>query len=731
VGDVSLLMMGNRGDPARITAGRRLAAVAALALCLTAGGLVLPLRLNVSAAAPLPINLDQGGPQQATVVCQQSPYASVSAPNFPTKGCGTGPGYCQKYGGPGAYPAYGYDNVWACSPSNTIDNTPFDVNDGNSFQCVDLSARFLWAVDGQWAGQGVSYYGQNLVTDVYNEYFPDLSEGTTAAGNSVASQTPTPGDVISFGPGPAVAPEGVGHTAVVVASDPLNGTFTIMSENMTNDDGDGTAGVQYLEIVPNSGSQVTRTTTNAQGQTVENTSVTHEGEVRFKKFGLAQAEWLDEANPATAAASPTPAAGALQIKTPNTATSPPNATVGQPYGENLEASGPGDEAALYKSAGQQLYFWSIASGSLPEGLSLSSNGTIAGTPTQASQGGPFTVEVKADGQTAEQPFTIWANAPPVVKGTLQITTPSTQASPPNSSVGQPYSFTFAAKGGKGGYKWSIGSGKLPAGLTLSSGGVVSGKPTKASMGPPFTVKVTSGGQSAQTAFTIWAVAPPKLEIVAPDGATSPPNAVVGKRYSLPFTAIGGTGTYRWTLISTGVAGDGLPPGLKLSGSGVVSGIPLKVASAGTFTLKVISGNDFATKRITIKVVPHTVLPTVSACSLLTQAQVVSLLGTAPLQTFVPVGPGTCDWWSSSEQVSLLYGPTSWAFISRWFAHDSCSNQAASYLGGVGSKALTCPGEIYVLSGGTGVELTTSDLPATPSTAVLTSLEKYILNELGL
>lgn len=718
-----MLIAGNRGYRARIGAGRRLAAAAALALCLTGGSLALPAALNVSAAPPA-INFDPGGPQQATVVCQQSAYASVAAPNYPTKGCGTGQGFCQQYGGSGAYPAYGYDNVWACSPSTTIDNTPFDVNGGNSFQCVDLSARFLWAVDGQWAGQGVSYYGQNLVADVYNEYFPDLSEGTTA-GNNV----PTPGDVISFGPGPAVAPGGVGHTAVVVASDPVKGTFTIMSENMTNSDGDGTAGVQYLQIVPGSGSQVTRTTTNSQGQTVQYTAVTQEGEVRFVDFegAEAEAEWLDEANPATAAVSPAPAP--LQITTPNTATSPPNATVGQPYGENLQASGPGDEAALYKSAGRQLYFWSIASGSLPAGLSLSSNGTIAGTPTEASQGGPFTVEVTADDQTAEQAYTIWANAPPVAKGTLRITTASTLASPPNASVAHPYSFTFAAKGGSGSYKWSLASGKLPAGLTLSNGGVVSGKPPKASMGAPFTLKVTSGGKSAQTAFSISVVAPPKLEIVAPDGATSAPDAVVGKRYSLPFTAIGGTGTYRWTLISTGVAGDGLPPGLKLSGTGVVSGIPLKIASAGTFTLKVLSGKDFATKRFTIKVVPPTVVPTASACSLLTQAQVASLLGISTFQT-IDISHGGCEWIASTGFLTLIHQPSSWAYITRWFSHDSCPTQAATYLGGVGSKALTCPGSIDVLSGATEVELSSS-VSSTPSTALLTSLAKYILNELGL
>ena len=56
---------------------------------------------------------------------------------------------------------------------------------------------------------------------------------------------------------------------------------------------------------------------------------------------------------------------------------------------------------------------------------------------------------------------------------------SVENSLPAGIVGTAYSQTLAAGGGAGGNTWSITSGPLPDGLTLSPAGTISGTPTTA------------------------------------------------------------------------------------------------------------------------------------------------------------------------------------------------------------------------------------------------------------
>lgn len=96
----------------------------------------------------------------------------------------------------------------------------------------------------------------------------------------------------------------------------------------------------------------------------------------------------------------------------------------------------------------------------------------------------------------------------------------TTASPlPNGSTTGAYSQTFAATGGSGtGYVWSLFSGSLPNGLTLSSGGILSGTPTQAG-NFNFTIEVTdSANRSATKAFalTITTVTAPNVVVIITD-----------------------------------------------------------------------------------------------------------------------------------------------------------------------------------------------------------------------
>lgn len=146
-------------------------------------------------------------------------------------------------------------------------------------------------------------------------------------------------------------------------------------------------------------------------------------------------------------------------------TTVPPGTVGVPYSQSLGATG-GSYAG---------YQWSVT-GTVPPGLTAQANTTapcapncgflISGTPTQTGTFN-FTVQVKDSlGNTAQQPLVLIINSgtpPQITTSTLTLGT-----------VGQAYSFTFAATGGAGGYVWSFNGPSPDSGLQLSSSSVLQG-----------------------------------------------------------------------------------------------------------------------------------------------------------------------------------------------------------------------------------------------------------------
>lgn len=84
---------------------------------------------------------------------------------------------------------------------------------------------------------------------------------------------------------------------------------------------------------------------------------------------------------------------------------------------------------------------------------------------------------------------------------LAVTLSLSPASLPPAQALVPYSQTISASGGNPPYTYAVTSGSLPPGLTLSSGGVLSGTPTKSSaVGRPtsysFTVTGTDSGSGS-------------------------------------------------------------------------------------------------------------------------------------------------------------------------------------------------------------------------------------------
>ena len=96
----------------------------------------------------------------------------------------------------------------------------------------------------------------------------------------------------------------------------------------------------------------------------------------------------------------------------------------------------------------------------------------------------FSTPMFASQQTATQQLTIVVTAPLVI----------TSTTPPAAVVGQAYSYQLTASGGVAPYVWTLLAGStLPAGLTLSSTGLISGTPT-ASGSVSFSVVCTDSGK---------------------------------------------------------------------------------------------------------------------------------------------------------------------------------------------------------------------------------------------
>src|SRR5205807_2926778 len=84
-------------------------------------------------------------------------------------------------------------------------------------------------------------------------------------------------------------------------------------------------------------------------------------------------------------------------------------------------------------------------------------------------------------------------------GITLVTPLSVSTTPlPNGTQSVAYNQSLAAAGGTTPYSWSLISGALPAGLSLSSGGQISGTPTTTGTSN-FTVQATDSSTPVQTA----------------------------------------------------------------------------------------------------------------------------------------------------------------------------------------------------------------------------------------
>src|SRR5262249_10985856 len=134
-----------------------------------------------------------------------------------------------------------------------------------------------------------------------------------------------------------------------------------------------------------------------------------------------------------------------------------------------------------QSGGVAPVTWS--SGALPQGMAFSNAGVLSGTPTTL---GVFNLAVTVtDANGCSGTLTL----PPGPGGPCP-TMSMAPLTPAAGTAGAAYSaVTLSESGGVAPITWSLASGTLPAGMSLSGAGVISGTPS--TIGTfPFTVQAT-------------------------------------------------------------------------------------------------------------------------------------------------------------------------------------------------------------------------------------------------
>ncbi|HEX7803978.1 MAG TPA: putative Ig domain-containing protein, partial [Pseudoxanthomonas sp.] len=259
-----------------------------------------------------------------------------------------------------------------------------------------------------------------------------------------------------------------------------------------------------------------------------------------------------------------------------------SATAGTAYSATFSASG-----------GIGAYHYVVSAGALPAGLNLDGNsGVLSGTPTTS---GAFSFAITANDSGAGTPGTVTATYNLVVASPTLALTPAALSA---GTGGVAYSQTLTASGGIAPYSYAVTTGSLPAGLSLTAAGLLSGTPTVAGS---FAFSVTATDSTAGVAGTVvhnytLVLAAPAIVI----GPATVPNGMRGVAYSQTLAASGGTAGYTFA-----VTAGALPTGLNLSAAGVLSGTPT-VAASNTFTVTATDALGFSASQGYTQAIAETV-----------------------------------------------------------------------------------------------------------------------------
>ena len=203
----------------------------------------------------------------------------------------------------------------------------------------------------------------------------------------------------------------------------------------------------------------------------------------------------------------------------------PNGTQGSAYAQAIAASG-----------GTAPYGYAVTAGSLPAGLSLAGTGELTGTPTATGTSNFTVTATDAFGCTGARAYSLQ------VDSSCPAITVLPAALPPGS-VSVPYAQSLTAGGGVAPYTFAVTAGALPAGLSLSAAGSLSGTPTTSGTFT-FTAGVTDAGLcpgSREFALEVRAV-PAAIADLAAQCVLAGNDADGTAKLAITFTAPPGSAT---------------------------------------------------------------------------------------------------------------------------------------------------------------------------------------------
>jgi hypothetical protein len=205
-------------------------------------------------------------------------------------------------------------------------------------------------------------------------------------------------------------------------------------------------------------------------------------------------------------------------------------------------------SAATASGGASPYVYAVSSGTLNAGLSLNTGtGAITGTPTSTTSQTFTITATDANGCAGSSSYTLAPVCPTLTVTPILLL---------NGAVGVAYSQSLSTSGGTAPFSYALTAGTLPAGLTLSTAGVVSGTPTVATgAGISLTFRSTDAYGCIGTRTLTLKICPVVML------ASLSTSATVGSAYSSSAAASGGASPYVY-----GISSGTLPVGLSLNTS---------------------------------------------------------------------------------------------------------------------------------------------------------------------